>query len=335
MTGGGRAERGDRGSGAGGASSGRWPEGCPLCVLLNPAAGREPPSSSLRRALKGLSGAEVRVPADAAGTARLARAAESAGCRRLVVAGGDGTVHRVVTALRDPAEGPALGLVPTGTGNDFARALGVPPDPEAAVRVAARGPVRSVDGIAFRVGDRRGRAVNFVLGGVGGDIAGRVTAERKRRWRRLVYLRAAADELGALESRDLLVEADGDPVSSGPHLAVLVANGPTLGSGIPAAPGAEVDDGRLELVAVRGDSAAHLVGTLARVVVGRHLASRRVSWRSARRVSVRGAPRMPFNADGEDLGVGTADVRVLPGALSVAAPPGAGQRSPRTRASKG
>lgn len=298
-----------------------WPEGCPICVLINPAAGTGVLSGQLRRALGATPGSAVRVSEGAEDTARLARAAEASGCPRLVVAGGDGTLHQVVSALGDPASGPCVAPVPVGTGNDFARALGLPPDPGEALEVALRGPVRRVDLAAVRVGGARSRAVNFVLGGVGGDVARHVTAERKRRWRRLVYARALVEELRDVRPRDVLVEADGAPVSDGRHLAVLVANGPTLGGGIAAAPGASVDDGQLDVVAVRGRSTASAVATLARLAVGRHLESRRVTRVRAGRVAVRGDADLRLNADGEPLGVGAAEIRVLPGALRVAAPP--------------
>lgn len=308
------------GGGAGGPERG-WPEGCTLCVLVNPSAGAGPVPGRLRRALGAPPGAAVRVSGGPRDTARLTRAAEASGCPRLVVAGGDGTLHQVVSALDEPATGPCVAPVPVGTGNDFARALGLPRDPGEAVEIAVRGPTRRVDLASVRVGDAGARAVNFVLGGVGGDVARHVTAERKRRWRRLVYARALVEELRAVRPRDVVVEADGTRVSAGRHLAVLVANGPTLGGGIRVAPGASVDDGRLDVVAVRGGSAGQAVATLALLAAGRHLESSRVTRVLAERVTIRGDPAMRLNADGEALGAGEAEVRVLPGALRVAAPP--------------
>lgn len=296
----------------------------PVRVVVNPAAGTGRPRPELDRALDRLPEAvEVRVARDRGDTGRLARRAEADGCRRLVVVGGDGTVHEAVAALREPSGGMCLGVVPAGTGNDFARALGLPREPVRALEVALRGPARRVDLLEASVGGRTTRAVNFVLGGTGGEVARSVTASRKRRWRRLVYLRALVDELLSVRSRELAVTADGEVVSSGPHLLVLVANGPSLGNGIPAVPPAQVDDGRLDLLTVRGGSAAALAGVLARLAAARHLESPRVAWRRARRVRVRGDADLPFNGDGESLGRGEGAFRVLPGALPVAAP-GAG-----------
>lgn len=300
-----------------------WPPERPVCVLLNPAAGDGTGRRRLHRALRALPDAALRIPRDAADTARLARSAEAAGCRRLVVAGGDGTVHRVVEALRSPAAGPCVAPLPIGTGNDFARALGFPPDPEEALAAALDGPARTVDLIAARVAGGASRAVNFVLGGIGGDVARHATGDRKRRWRRFVYARALLEELREVRPRRLVVRADGEEVSAGRHLAVLVANGPTLGGGIPAAPGAELDDGRLDLIAVRGRSTAGAAVLLARLAAGRHLDDARVTRRRVRRVRVRGDAGVPFNADGEPLGPGTGEAtfRVSPAALRVAVPP--------------
>lgn len=325
----------DRGWPAAGGDGAPWPSACPVCVVVNPEAGAGHDRPRLERILTGLPDAVVRTARGGDDTARLARAAEASGCRRLVAVGGDGTLHRIVSALRDPAAGPCLGLVPTGTGNDFARALALPRDPGEAARVAARGEARPVDLMSVRVGGRDGRAVNFVVGGAGGDVARHVTAGRKRRWRRLVYLRAAVAEVRGLRPRDLVVEADGTTVSSGAHLAVLVANGPTLGAGLPAAPRAEVDDGLLDVVAVRGSSAVQLAGVLARLLAGgRHLRSPRVTWRRAEQVSIRGDRRLPFNADGEAAGAGEAAVRVVPEGLRVSVPPHDGQLSAGARPSK-
>lgn len=300
-----------------------WPPECPVCVLVNPAAGDGSAVPRLLRAVRSVPDAALRLSRNAADTADLARAAEATGCRRLVVAGGDGTVHRVVAALREPATAPCLAPIPIGTGNDFARALGLPRDETEALSAAVEGPVRRVDLVTTRVAGEASRAVNCVVGGVGGDVARHVTGERKRRWRRLVYLRALLEELRGLRPHELVVEADGARVSGGSHLAVLVANGPRLGGGIRAAPGAELDDGLLDVVAVRGSSPRTAALLAVRLAAGRHLGSARVTRRRARVVEIRGGEGMRFNADGEALGAGSgvAQFRVSPGVLRVVATP--------------
>src|SRR5262249_15259878 len=109
---------------------------------------------------------------------------QRAGSRRIVVAGGDGSLHAVVAALhrRHELDGAVLGLLPMGTGNDFARTLGIPLDPEEAALVIASGEVRRMDLIVDELGEvvvnnvhvgagasasRRGAAIKQKLGAVG------------------------------------------------------------------------------------------------------------------------------------------------------------------------
>ena len=103
----------------------------------------------------------------------------------MVVCGGDGSVHAVVAALhRAGAAGPPVGLIPLGTGNDLARALGLPLDPAAAARVVLDGRPRTLD---LLVDDAGGMVVNAVHLGVGAEAA-RQAAALKPRLGRLAYL---------------------------------------------------------------------------------------------------------------------------------------------------
>jgi diacylglycerol kinase (ATP) len=242
-----------------------------------------------------------------------------------VVAGGDGTVQEAVDGLM-PADGAvaeaAVAVVPLGTGNDLARTLGVPLDPHDALRVLARGRIRTVDLVRARCGDRERHLVNFAIGGFAGDVADRVTPDLRRRWGGLVYLRAALAGLPSLRRHRARLIVDGEASAPADVLAVVVANGRLLGGGIPVAPRAEVDDGRLDLVALRGDVPARVPLTVARLLVGRHLDAAGVIWRRGRSIEIRSADSMPFNGDGQPLGRGDAFFRVLPGALRVVVPTG-------------
>lgn len=298
-----------------------WPSGCATCVILNPTAGRIRRRPGLEGRLLELPDAALRRTRGPGDAVRLAREAAAAGCELLVVVGGDGTVHEAVNGLPEATPAPRLGLVPVGTGNDFARALGVPLEPGAALEVLRGDGVRRVDLVRARAGDGERRVVNFAIGGFGGRIARHVTRARRRRWRGMVYLRAALAELRTAAPYDVALTLDGEELPASPHLAVVVANGPRLGGGIPAAPDATVDDGLLDVLALRGDSRAVLPGLLVRALAGRHTRSPNVVCRRVRRAAVRARPAMPFNADGQPLGRGDAAFEVLPRALAVVAPP--------------
>lgn len=293
-------------------------------VILNPTAGRVRRYPCVVDDLLRLPGAELRRTRRPGHATLLAREAAREGCSPVVVAGGDGTVHEVVNGLLPESGGvpPApLALVPLGTGNDLARSLGVPMEPHDALRVLGAGRVRRVDVLRAVTGGCERHVVNFAIGGFAGDVADRVTPEARRRWGGLLYLRAIAQGLPALRRYRTRLVVDGETLPPLDLLAIIVANGRRVGNGIPVAPRAEMDDGRLDVVAVRGDVPARVPLTVVRVLAGRHLAAPGVLWRRARRVEIRSEPTMPMNADGQALGSAPATFRVLPGALPVLVPP--------------
>ncbi len=293
-------------------------------VVLNPVAGRTPRYPCVVDDLADLPRAALvrtRAPGHAA---ELAREAARDGCSTVVAGGGDGTVHEVVGGLAagDAVDRVRLGLVPLGTGNDLARSLGVPDEPHEALSLLRRNPSARMDLVDATAGGREVTAVNFALGGFAGDIDRHVTRDRRRLWGGLVYLRAAAAGLADLRTYRARLVLDGERLPELSLLALIVANGRELGHGIPVAPEARLDDGRLDVVAVLADPPARIPLTVARLLAGRHLDAPGVLWRRARRIEVRSDPPMPFNADGQPLGTGPATFEVRPQALRVVAPGG-------------
>lgn len=297
----------------------------PLRVILNPVAGRVARYRCVVDELTRLArraGGEVAWTGAPRHAVRLAEEAADDGCRLVVAGGGDGTIQEVVGGLTraDACGRVRLGLVPLGTGNDLARTLRVPDDPHDAVSTLRRVPAGPMDLVRAETSRGEATVVNFALGGFAGDIARHVTPERRRLWGGLVYLRGAVAGLGGLRSYRTRLILDGEALPPLPLLALIVANGRELGHGIPVAPRARVDDGLLDVVAVRAEPPARVPLTVARLLAGRHLEAPGVVWRRARRVEVASDPPMPFNADGQTLGDGPATFRVRPGALGVRAP---------------
>lgn len=167
---------------------------------------------------------------------------------RLVVAGGDGSLHAVVTRLHaeDRLAGTPVALVPLGTGNDLARGAGIPLDPAEAAQRAATGAPRPWDLLADDAG---GVVVNAVHAGVGADAAAR--SERlKGRLGPLAYPVGALAEGVRARGWSLTVEVDGRSLDL-PGDEVLLAgvgNGSCIGGGTPLFPGARGDDGALDVV---------------------------------------------------------------------------------------
>lgn len=302
----------------------------PLLVIKNADAGSGD-DAELERALGVLregTSVEVAATADAG---ELNGVLHRAGSRRIVVAGGDGSMHAVVAALhrRHELEGRVLGLLPLGTGNDFARGQGLPLVPEEAARVVLDGEVRPVDLIVDEVGEV---VVNQVHAGAGAQASRRGARWKDRLGRvRLgpVSLKRLGYPIGALMTAldepqlRLRVEVDGVVVADldRPVLMVSVANAPNVGGGTALTPGADPEDGRLDVLVSFATGPAARAGYVAGLVLGRHPERDDVWTGRARAVNVSGE-QFWCSADGEIYGPERHRAwRVEPGAYSMLLPP--------------
>lgn len=216
--------------------------------------------------------------------------------RRLVIAGGDGTVHLVVAALlaRGLAASTTLGLVPLGTGNDLAHGLGLPLDPAAAARRVTAGRVRALDVAA--VGEHV--AVNAAHTGLG-VAAARRAARLKPVLGSLAY-RLAGLWAGAVEEGlRASVHVDGEAVAADEQvMLVALMNGPTVGGGSALCPAADPGDGLLDVLVVRDRGRGERARFGVALQQGDHLRLPGVIHLRGRKVRVQAAvPR--WNIDGE------------------------------------
>jgi diacylglycerol kinase (ATP) len=272
----------------------------PLLLITNAEAGTTD-SENVEKALSVLrEAADVEVCATS-NPGELDGVLHRRGSRRVVVAGGDGSLHAVVAALhrRNELGDVVLGLIPLGTGNDFARGAGIPLDPEEAARVVTKGDTRGIDLIVDCLGSV---VVNNVHIGVGAQ-ASRKAHKWKGRLGRLGY------GVGALLAAvnppfvRLRVEADGVEVADFAHpiLMVAIGNGPTVGGGAEITPEADPSDGKLDLMV------SFAIGPLARFGyavmfrLGRHQEREDVKYLRASTVSVSGQ-NFYCSADGEVYG---------------------------------
>ncbi len=240
----------------------------------------------------------------------LARAAPE---ERVVAVGGDGTVHEVLRGLRP---GQALGVVPVGSGNDFARMLGVHGlGLGEALHRALTAPPRRVD---LGLVDDEPFGASLGIGFDAGVARRALDAPRFLRGMPR-YLYAIFAELKNLGLPQLVLEADGRTLYRGPMLLAAVMNGPTYGGGFPIAPMADPADGRLEAIVAGRFSRAGVVGILPRLMRGRHLGHPEVRHFAAPAFTLRLDRPTPVHADGEVLPPREVyRVRLVPGGLSVA-----------------
>ena len=240
--------------------------------------------------------------------------------RRLLVVGGDGTLNRVVNRL--DALGAlarrAVGILPAGTGCDFARTLGVPRQPERAARRLLAATPRPVDLLELRRGGMRRLVVNVASAGVSGMVDEMVNARSARG--ELAYLACTLRGLARYRPVPCRVRLDGEAWYEGPVFLLAVANGRSFGKGMKVAPLAAVDDGLADVVLVRDVPRWQLPLQLPRIYLGTHLASPFVTWRRAREVDLEPLAPLPLlDLDGETEPSGSFTVRVLPGALTMLA----------------
>ncbi|KRA39457.1 diacylglycerol kinase [Nocardioides sp. Root614] len=252
------------------------------------------------------------------------------GDRRLVVVGGDGSIHAVVAALhrRNELTGRVLGLVPLGTGNDFARTLGIPLDPEEAAELVLAGATRAVDLV---VDERDAVTVNGVHLGAGAEAG-----EKGARWKsRLgsvgigkVNLGRIGYPIGALQTAlnpptlRVRVEVDGEVVVDVDHQVLMVAlgNGASVGGGTELTPDAHPFDGLVDVLIATPVGTLSRLGYALRLPFGRHEEHADVQIVRGRTVRVTGC-EFTCNSDGEiDGPVRSRSWRVLPSAYAMVVP---------------
>ncbi|MGN6575357.1 MAG: diacylglycerol/lipid kinase family protein [Nocardioides sp.] len=170
------------------------------------------------------------------------------GGRRVIVAGGDGSLHAIVAALhrRNELADAVLGLLPLGTGNDFARGAGIPLDPEEAAELIVHAEPRPVDLMVDCTGEI---VVNNVHVGVGAQ-ASRKAGKWKSRLGRIGYPIGAAMAAVNPPFVRLRIEVDGEEVADLAHpiLMVAIGNGPTVGGGAEVTPEADPESGTMDVM---------------------------------------------------------------------------------------
>jgi len=291
-----------------------------IALIVNPAAGR---GSGGRIAGEVLA---LLRKADAKCEARLSRApgeisslvaeALRSGADCVAVAGGDGTIHEAVNGYVGIAgEHQALGVIPAGTGNDFAKMLGLANDWRLACERIANGGRRRVD-----AGRCNGRVF---ANGIGAGFDAQVALEANGiEWLRgnAVYgLAVARTLLLRYATPNARIVHDGGAIEQ-PITMLAAANGTTYGGAFRLAPAADIADGLLDLMVAERLSRAGILGFLPHVLRGTHVGRRGVTMVRTRRVVVETDEPLAVHADGEiiDKAARRLEVQTLPGALLIA-----------------
>ena len=254
-----------------------------------------------------ISGASAQESADAA------RAAVAAGAERLVAVGGDGTLHLALQGVAGTSA--VLGVVPAGTGNDYARAFGLFGLSVEEATERALGPARPVD--VIRTDRQRWVAFN-VTGGFTVDVNDRADRMRFPRGPSR-YTVATLLTMPGLRHRNLTVTVDGER-SEYRSALFAVANTRTFGGGMAICPDADPSDGLLDVCVVGLASRTTMLRLLPKVFEGDHVGHRHVHMMRGRTVTIEGEP-MDLVGDGESIGTAPITVEAVEGAVRLAADP--------------
>jgi len=274
-----------------------------VALFLNPTAGRGRAAKRLPRVLELLQaadiGADVQRSTAVGDLEARVREAVIGGTQRVIVAGGDGSVHEAVNGLMAGGGGAALGVIPTGTGNDFAKAAGIPLDWEAATTLLAR---RITDGAAPRHIDLGRMNDRYFANGAGIGLDARVT-QIARAYKLpigdLVYLLAIFRALiDGIATPEIHIDANGFEWR-GPLTLANVSNGPWIGGMFHIAPMAVNDDGRLDLLIAAPVTRLRIMQLLPKLVRGAHLDEAEISHTPVQSLRLRATQPVPSHLDGE------------------------------------
>lgn len=289
------------------------------CVILNPSAGKVRDVDDIAAQIARLPNAEIQLTNKPGSAARCARTALRKGRTLIVAAGGDGTLNEVINGVGENLGAAVVGLIPLGTGNDFARTIGVAPDVDKAIDLILTGETRAIDVVRVTSDEVR-YFVNVSAGGFSGLVNEKLTPEMKKTWGPLAYLRSAAAALPELRAYRTTLAFDNTESLMLELYNVVVANGRYVAGGTMIAPQASVDDGLLDVVLIPKRPAGELALVAAQIAMGAHLSSESIVFRRAASLTVKSEPGMWFNVDGELVGNEPARFEILPRALRFIAP---------------
>jgi YegS/Rv2252/BmrU family lipid kinase len=249
----------------------------------------------------------------------LARTAE--GFDSIIAVGGDGTAHEILNGVmaHDADDRPAFGIVPTGSGNDYAHTLGMSDDVATALHQVATGDRKVVDlgqcnGVWF------GESVS-----VGLDARVTVKAVELKVTTGLsglpLYLRALIHVLNhQYYSHEVVVQYDDNAPFETDMLIAAVTNGPTYGGGFKITPDSVYDDGLFDICRIDAMPKAQAFMRLPFVVIGKHTKMKPVHMSRAKRLTVISETPIEGQIDGEVMLESAYDIQIVPAAMTVIVP---------------
>ncbi len=292
-----------------------------VVVVANPAAGRGRAGRRIGQVVSQLTDLgiahHVRVAESAGDLEHLARRAAEDGADIVAVLGGDGSVGAAVNGL--VGTGAALAVLPAGTGDDFAKAIG-PGTLGPATRLLAAPDIREVDVIKVTAGAQERYYVNIAGAGFDSEVNETANAMSLTLGGTGTYVAAVLKTLRRFAPAHYEIALDGEHITTEAML-VVVGNSRSYGGGMRVLPTAEIDDGLLDVCIVHALSTAAFLRAFPGVFRGTHVRHPKVSMLRGTRVTVEANRRVHVYADGERVGPLPAIFEIVPGALRLVVGP--------------
>ncbi|WBQ07371.1 diacylglycerol/lipid kinase family protein [Kribbella sp. CA-293567] len=240
---------------------------------------------------------------------RIAAEVIASGADAVALIGGDGTVHLGAQVLA--GSGMAFGVIPAGTGNDFARGIGVPlKDPKAAAALIVTGRTRAVD-----LATAKDEYITTVVAGGFDSLVNKRANAMSWPKGNARYTLATLAELRTFTPISYVLTVDGEVLETDAML-IAVGTGPTYGGGLQICAGAEIDDGLLDITVIKPVSRLTLLQMFPKLAKGSHVGHPAVHTLRGRSVRLEAAGVTAYG-DGEILGPLPLDIGIVPGALTV------------------
>ena len=283
-----------------------------MIVIVNPNANRGDSQHQIDAGWQALSQSgldfEIKLTERRGHAVELAEAATRAGVDIIVAAGGDGTVHECANGILRAVEGiegvapTTLGVLPVGSGNDFAWGMGMDKGLDDAMNRLRRGHTRTID-VGYIETDTAPSRYFLNIVGAGFDADVNVEAHKIKRLRGfLIYLVAVLKTLFVHYRTPQVTIRYDDEVLTFPLFMVLVANGPRLGGGFLAAPQASQDDGILDLCIAHDIGRFEALPLIPKIMKGTHMSHPKVTMARGKHIVIESPDGFASEADGEMVG---------------------------------
>ncbi|RUT30480.1 diacylglycerol kinase [Paenibacillus zeisoli] len=269
-------------------------------LIYNPSSGREEMRRLLPDVLHRLDRAGIETSCFATegegDATREAGDAVERGYDIIIAAGGDGTLNEVVNGMAGRENLPPLGVFPLGTTNDFARAMGISKRWEEYCDLVIENKTRYID-----IGRVNGRHfVNIAGGGSLTELTYEVPSRLKTRIGQLAYYMKGIEKVASLSPTELVIKAEGQPQMHGEFMLFLIANSNSVGGFEKLAPGAVIDDGLFDVIAVKKCNLGEFLRLLTLALRGEHFNDPHVVYFKTNRMEVTSpASLVQLNLDGE------------------------------------